>query len=39
LFTLSNFGFYLYLLKLSIHFTRIQEKIDRSTGEDLGIKK
>lgn len=35
LFTLSNFGFYLYLLKLSIHFTRIQEKIDRSTGEDI----
>lgn len=36
LFTLSNFGFYLYLLKLSIHFTRIQEKIDRTTGNDLG---
>jgi hypothetical protein len=36
LFTFSNFGFYLFLLKLSIHFTRIQEKIDRSTGEDLG---
>jgi hypothetical protein len=29
LFTLSNFGFYLFLLKLSIHYTRIQEKIDR----------
>ena len=36
LFTLSDFGFYLFLLKLSIHFTRVQEKIDRSTGEDRG---
>ena len=36
LFTLSNFGFYLFLLKISIHFTRIQEKIDRATGQDLG---
>lgn len=36
IFTLSNFGFYLFLLKISIHFTRIQEKIDRATGEDLG---
>lgn len=36
LFTLSNFGLYLFLLKLSIHFTRIQERIDRTTGEDLG---
>lgn len=39
LFTLSNFGFYLFLLKISIHFTRIQEKINRTTGEDLGLKK
>ena len=39
LFTLSNFGLYLFLLKLSIHFTRIQERINRSTGEDLGVKK
>ncbi len=38
LFTFSNFGFYLFLLKLSIHFTRIQERVDRSTGEDLGQK-
>ena len=30
LFTLSNTGFYLFLLKLSINFTRIQEKVDRS---------
>lgn len=39
LFTLSNFGLYLFLFKLSVHFTRIQERIDRTTGEDLGIKK
>lgn len=38
LFTLSNFGFYLFLLKISIHFTRIQEKIDRAAGVDLGKK-
>lgn len=29
-FTLSNYGFYVLLLKLSYHFTRIQEKVDRS---------
>lgn len=29
LFVLSNYGFYLFLVKLSIHFTRIQEKVDR----------
>lgn len=28
-FTLSNFGHYLFLFKLSIHFSRIQEGIDR----------
>lgn len=39
LFTLSNFGLYLFLLKMSVHFTRIQERINRSTGEDLGVKK
>lgn len=39
LFTLSNFGLYLFLFKLSVHFTRIQERIDRTTGEDLGIKR
>ncbi len=32
LFTLSNYGLYLFLLKISIHFSRIQEKIDRNTG-------
>lgn len=35
LFTLSNFGLYLFLLKLSIHFTRIRERIDRNKGEIL----
>jgi len=29
LFSLSNYGFYLLLFKLSVHFSRIQEKIDR----------
>lgn len=32
LFTLSNYGLYLFLLKLSIHFSRIQERIDRNLG-------
>lgn len=38
IFTLSNFGFYLFLLKLSMHFTRIQEKVDRNEGIDVGAK-
>lgn len=29
LFSLSNYGWYLFLFKLSIHFTRMQEKVDR----------
>ncbi|WP_124295811.1 hypothetical protein [Acetobacter pasteurianus] len=29
IFTLSNTGFYMLLLKLSIHFCRFQEKVDR----------
>ncbi len=29
-FTLSMYGFYLFLMKLSIHFCRFQEKLDRS---------
>lgn len=29
IFSLSNYGFYLFLFKLSIHFTRIRESIDR----------
>ena len=37
IFSFSNFGFYLFLLKISIHFTRIQEKIDRDSGIDLGL--
>ena len=31
LFTLSNYGLYLFVLKLSIHFSRINEKLDRNT--------
>ncbi|GHT72998.1 hypothetical protein AGMMS50262_03300 [Bacteroidia bacterium] len=30
LFSLSNYGYYLLLTKLSIHFSRLQEKIDRN---------
>jgi hypothetical protein len=30
LFSLSNYGHYLLLLKLSIHFSRFQEKVDRN---------
>jgi len=29
LFSLSNYGFYLFLFKLSVHFTRVFEKADR----------
>jgi len=29
LFSLSNYGFYLFLFKLSIHFTRIREAVER----------
>jgi hypothetical protein len=32
LFTLSDYGNYLFLLKMSIHFTRIREKVDRNSG-------
>lgn len=32
LFTLGNFGHYLLLFKLSFHFSRIQEKVDRDEG-------
>ena len=28
--TFTNYGFYMFLLKLSIHFTRIHEGIDRN---------
>lgn len=31
-FSLSDYGFYLLLIKLSIHFTRIREKVERSRG-------
>lgn len=30
LFSLSNYGLYIFLVKISMHLTRIQEKIDRS---------
>ncbi len=29
-FSLSDYGFYLFLFKLSIHFNRLQENVDRS---------
>lgn len=29
-FTLGNYGFYLFLIKLSIHLNRIEEKLDRT---------
>lgn len=29
LFSLSNYGFYVFLFKISVHFTRVQEKVDR----------
>jgi len=32
LFCLGNFGFYLFLFKLSVHFTRIRESVDRDKG-------
>lgn len=31
LFTLSDYGSYLFLLKLSIHFTRIQDEVERKS--------
>lgn len=31
IFTLSDYGAYLFLLKLSIHFTRIQDKVERKS--------
>jgi hypothetical protein len=33
LFTLGNLGFYIFLFKLSVHFTRVNEKIDRDELE------
>lgn len=32
IFTLSNLGHYILLIKLSIHFSRIQERVDRDQG-------
>ena len=34
LFTLSDYGYYLSLFKLSVHFTRIREGLARSSGTD-----
>jgi hypothetical protein len=31
IFTLSDYGFYLFLFKLSLHFTRIRESVSRTT--------
>jgi len=38
LFTLSNYGNYLFILKLSIHFTRITEDFDRDDTIELVYK-
>ena len=32
LFTLSDYGAYLFVFKLSIHFTRIKDNVDRFSG-------
>jgi len=32
IFTLDDYGFYIFLYKISLHFTRIREKIDRHAG-------
>jgi len=34
LFTLSDYGFYVFLIKLSIHFTRIREGIERPFSDN-----
>jgi hypothetical protein len=35
LFTLSNTGFYMLIFKLSIHFCRLQENVQRSSASEL----
>ncbi len=35
LFTLSDYGFYLFLIKLSIHFSRVKEEVNRSSGIEI----
>lgn len=37
LFSLSNYGFYMFLLKLSIHFTRIRDGLDRSDLNGMNV--
>ena len=34
IFILSDYGYYLFLFKLSVHFTRIREGISRSSGKE-----
>ncbi len=34
-FTLSNYGFYLLLLKIGIHLTRVQERVDRDSKREV----
>ena len=34
LFTLSDYGFYLFLYKISIHFTRVRENVQRNDFQD-----
>ena len=36
IFSFSNYGFYLFLFKLSVHFSRIREGVDRDTNNNLG---
>ena len=33
LFTLSNYGFYLFLVMLSMHFTRVREAVNRDVAQ------
>jgi hypothetical protein len=37
IFTLSNYGFYMFLAKLSIHFTRVRESVDRLVEQCVSI--
>ena len=32
IFSFSDYGFYLFVFKLSVHFSRIQEKVNRGMG-------
>ncbi len=37
IFILSDYGYYLFLFKLSVHFTRIREGISRSSGKEKPV--